>query len=118
MNSPFFYSYAAQAAQDLGNEFLAQPENLALSVVVGGAAVVYGISKLDTIKSMFAYFIILLAVCFAVLIIPQFQGTGSEDYAEKTLQVVFELGEALIQWVWSQVSSDVSLPARLFGGLF
>ena len=118
MNTPFLSSIAAQAAQDLGSDFLSQPENVALSVVVAGAAGVYAISKLDTIKSMFAYFIILLAVCFAVIIIPQFQGTGSQDYAERTLQVVFELGEALIQWVWSQVSSGASIPAHLYGGLF
>lgn len=91
MTHPFF-SPAIQG-------FFTEPENIALTAIVGGAVSIYTISKLDVIKSLFGYFIILLGLCTVILIIPQFQGTNAGAYAEQTLALIQELLRAIITWI-------------------
>lgn len=115
MTTPFLYLLAATfAAQDSG--FWAQPENVAITALIGGSVAVYSISKLDIIKSMFGYFLILLVLCIVIMVMPVFSETGTEQYAEQTLTLINELLRSLIKWVNSQFSGAVSLP-QLLGGI-
>lgn len=95
--------------------FWDQPENVAVTAIIGGAVGVYAISKLDVIKSLFSYFLILLGLCMIILIVPAFSETGTEQYAEQTLTLLNELLRSLIHWVQSQISQ--TSPA-LIGGIF
>ena len=114
MISPFFYLLAAaRAAQDSG--FWTQPENIAITALIGGSVAVYAISKLDIIKSMFGYFLILLVLCIVIMVMPVFSGTGTEQYAEQTLTLINELLRSLIKWVNTQVSGAATFPFLLGG---
>jgi len=114
MTTPFLYLLAATlVAQDSG--FWNQPENIAVTALIGGSVAVYSISKLDIIKSMFGYFLILLVLCIVIIVMPVFSDTGTEQYAEQTLTLINELLRSLIKWVNTQVSGAVTVPL-LFGG--
>ena len=108
MTTPFLGLLAVLVTQDSG--FWAQPENVAVTALIGGSVAVYTISKLDTIKSMFGYFLILLVLCIVIMVMPVFSGTGTEQYAEQTLTLINELLKSLIKWVNSQFSGAVTLP--------
>jgi len=113
--SPFFLIQVYEAlwvAQDLGG-FWDQPENIAVTAIIGGAVGIYGISKLDVIKSLFSYFLILLGLCMVILIVPSFSGTGTEQYADQMLLMMNELLRSLIQYVQSQISQTT--PALIEG---
>lgn len=84
--------------------FWSQPENIAITSLIAGSVAVYAISKLDVIKSMFGYFLILLALCIVILVMPAFQDTGTEQYAEQTLTLLNELIRSLIKWIDSQLT--------------
>lgn len=112
---PFYCQVFAvlRVAQDLGG-FWDQPENVAVTAIIGGAVGIYSISKLDVIKSLFSYFLILLGLCMVILIVPSFSGTGTEQYADQMLMMMNELLRSLIQYVQGQISQTT--PA-LFGGI-
>lgn len=110
MNTLLFL--ACLVGQD--SSFWAQPENVVIAALIGGSVSIYAISKLDTIKSMFGYFLILLVVCLVVMVLPVFGGTGVEVYAEQTLTLLNELLKSLIKWVNSK-SIEASLPHVLGG---
>ena len=115
MITPFFIlQSAARVAQDSG--FWTQPENVAVTALIGGSVAVYAISKLDIIKSMVGYFLILLILCIVIMVMPVFSETGTEQYAEQTLTLINELLRSLIKWVNTQFSGVVTLP-QLFGGI-
>jgi hypothetical protein len=99
-------------AQDLGG-FWEQPENVAITAIIGGAVGIYGISKLDVIKSLFSYFLILLGLCMVILIVPSFSGTGTEQYADQMLLMMNELLRSLIQYVQRQIQQTA--PALIEG---
>ena len=111
-HSPFYFQVhsAVLVAQELGG-FWDQPENVAVTAIIGGAVGVYAISKLDVIKSMFSYFLILLGLCMIILIVPAFSETGTEQYAEQTLTLLNELLRSLIHWIQSKISP--TMPAIL-----
>ena len=114
--SPIFFQLhaATLVAQELGG-FWEQPENVAVTAIIGGAVGIYGISKLDVIKSLFSYFLILLGLCMVILIVPSFSGTGTEQYADQLLLMMNELLRSLIQYVQNQIGETT--PA-VIGGLF
>lgn len=112
MNTPLL-ALATLVGQDAS--FWSQPENIVIAALVGGSVSIYAISKLDTIKSMFGYFLILLVVCIVVMVMPIFGGTGVEVYAEQTLTLLNELLKSLIKWVNNQ-SIDLGLANLLAGG--
>ena len=113
--SPIFFQLhaATLVAQELGG-FWEQPENVAVTAIIGGAVGIYAISKIDVIKSLFSYFLILLGLCMIILIVPAFSGTGTEQYAEQTLTLLNELLRSVIHWAQSQISQGA--PA-LIGGI-
>lgn len=116
MNTPILTLVLASiVGQDAS--FWSQPENIVITAMIGGSVTIYAISKLDTIKSMFGYFLILLVVCVVVMVMPVFGGTGVETYAEQTLTLLNELLKSLIKWVNTQ-SIDAGYPNLLAGGRF
>jgi len=93
--------------------FWDQPENVAITAIIGGAVGVYAISKLDVVKSLFSYFLILLGLCMIILLVPAFSGSGTEQYAEQTLTLLNELLRSLIHWIQSKISQGT--PAMIGG---
>ena len=112
---PLYYQAitVVRVAQDVGG-FWAQPENVAVTAIIGGAVGIYGISKLDVIKSLFSYFLILLGLCMVILIVPSFSGTGTEQYADQLLLMMNELLRSLIQYVQNQMGQPTT---AFIGGL-
>jgi len=72
-----------------------------MTLIVGGAAAIYAISKLDTVKSIFGYLVILIAVCAGILIVMPESPVGG--YAEQTLAMVQDLLGAIADWIRSQI---------------
>ncbi len=84
-----------------------------MGAIVSGAVIVYGLSKLGDIKSLFGYFALVTLGCIVFLALPQFQNSTAGGYAEETLEIMLSLLRSLIAYLRDQV---IGLTAT--GGIF
>lgn len=96
------------------SDLLVNQETIVMGAIISGAVIVYGLSKIGDIKSLFGYFVLITFGCIALLALPQYQDTAAGGYAEETLEIMLSLLRSLIAYLQDQI---LGLTAPI-GGIF